>query len=377
MEKKKLIRVSTIPVSMKVFCKDLLRDLSAEYEVVALSSPDKELEDIAREEGVRTIAVPMERKMAPFKDLRSLLRLIRVFCRERPDIVHSITPKAGLLSMMAARIAGVKCRIHTFTGLVFPTSTGLKRRILITTDRLTCRCATHIIPEGRGVMNDLKENRITKKPMRVLGYGNIKGVDMDYYTRSADVEKEALLLEDKTRFTFVFVGRIAREKGVQELISAFTRLDSGSFRLLMVGGWETEDPVDDRTASAIKEAGNITYYGPVADVRPYLAASDCLVLPSYREGFPNAVIEAGAMELPSVVTDINGANEIIAEEKNGLIVPAKDADALYSAMKRIAQDKVLYSDLKANARSMIASRFERGYVWSCLKDFYREALKDV
>ena len=355
MEKKKLIRVSTIPVSMKVFCKDLLRDLSAEYEVVALSSPDKELEDIAREEGVRTIAVPMERKMAPFKDLRSLLRLIRVFRRERPDIVHSITPKAGLLSMMAARIAGVKCRIHTFTGLVFPTSTGLKRRILITTDRLTCRCATHIIPEGRGVMNDLKESRITKKPMRVLGYGNIKGVDMDYYTRSADVEKEALLLEDKTRFTFVFVGRIAREKGVQELISAFTRLDSGSFRLLMVGGWETEDPVDDRTASTIKEAGNITYYGPVADVRPYLAASDCLVLPSYREGFPNAVIEAGAMEIPSVVTDINGANE----------------------MKRIAQDKVLYSDLKANARSMIASRFERGYVWSCLKDFYREALKDV
>ena len=377
MEKKKLIRVSTIPVSMKVFCKDLLRDLSAEYEVVALSSPDKELEDIAREEGVRTIAVPMERKMAPFKDLRSLLRLIRVFRRERPDIVHSITPKAGLLSMMAARIAGVKCRIHTFTGLVFPTSTGLKRRILITTDRLTCRCATHIIPEGRGVMNDLKKSRITKKPMRVLGYGNIKGVDMDYYTRSADVEKEALLLEDKTRFTFVFVGRIAREKGVQELISAFTRLDSGSFRLLMVGGWETEDPVDDRTASTIKEAGNITYYGPVADVRPYLAASDCLVLPSYREGFPNAVIEAGAMGIPSVVTDINGANEIIAEEKNGLIVPAKDADALYSAMKRIAQDKVLYSGLKANARSMIASRFERGYVWSCLKDFYREALKDV
>ena len=162
-------------------------------------------------------------------------------------------------------------------------------------------------------------------------------------------------------------------------MAAFLKLlgDRKDVRLLLAGEWEFTDPVSPQTESFLKNTEEINWVGSVPDVRPYLAASDCLVLPSYREGFPNSVIEAGALGLPCVVTDINGANEIIAEGENGLIVPAKDSASLYSAMKLIAEDKELYSKLKEAARPMVASRYERGFVWSCLKAFYKEALKDV
>lgn len=380
MDKKKIIRLSTVPVSLNVFCKDLLKDLSEEYEIVAVSSPGKDLDEVGKREGVRTIAVLIERRISPFKDLKTLFTLRKIFRKERPDMVHSITPKAGLLGMMAAKMAGVKVRVHTFTGLVFPSAIGLKRKILKFTDKMTCRCATHVIPEGHGVKKDLINNKITKKPLKVLGYGNIRGIDFGYYTISDEVKTAAKEFEDRSKFTFLFVGRIVRDKGVEELVEAFCRLkaENNEIRLLLVGGYDDGiDPVSESTRKKIEQTEGIFFNDFASDVRPFYAASDCFVLPSYREGFPNSVLEAGAMGLPCIVTNINGANEIIAEKENGLIVPPQDADSLYLAMKWIAEDKELYNKLKSNAKPMIESRFDRNFVWSCLKDFYREVLKDV
>ena len=142
---KKIIRTSTIPGSLNIFCQGLLKELREEegYEVVAVSSPGRDLEEVGKREGVQTYAVAMERHISPLKDLKSLCGLIKVFRREKPYLVHSITPKAGLLSMIAAWICRVPVRLHTFTGLVFPTATGFKQKILILTDRITCYCATH------------------------------------------------------------------------------------------------------------------------------------------------------------------------------------------------------------------------------------------
>ena len=153
----KLIRVTTVPMTLDSFCKGLLKELREQegYEVVAVSSPEKRLEELGNREGVQTVAVPMERRISLFKDLKSLWQMWRVMRREKPDMVHSMTPKAGMITMVAAWFARVPIRIHTFTGLVFPTSTGIKRRILMATDWLTCACATHIIPEGQGEKNDL------------------------------------------------------------------------------------------------------------------------------------------------------------------------------------------------------------------------------
>ena len=370
MKQIKIIRAATLGTSLNTFCEGLLKELTNEgFEVIALSSPDGELTELGEREGVRTIGVKMERRVSPFKDFISLVALTRVLRREKPDMVHSMTPKAGLLCMMAAKMAGVPVRLHTFTGLVWPTAAGLSRKILMMTDRITCACATHVLPEGEGVKNDL-QHYITKKPMKVLGYGNVRGVDLGYWKRKTErIENQPL--------TFIFVGRIVRDKGINELVAAFVRLhkDYKDTRLLLVGRYEEKlDPILPEIKRLIENSDSIEAVGQQKDVRSFYEQSDVLVFPSYREGFPNVVIEAGAMELPSIVTDINGSREIVEHGKNGLIVPSCDEQALYDAMKWMVEHPGDRKQMEKNARPMVASRFEQSFVRQCLKDYYKEIL---
>lgn len=371
-QRKKIIRSSTVATSLETFCKGLLKELSEKYEVVAVSSPDDTLDLVGRREGVKTVGVPMERHIAPLSDLKSLWKMVGVMRRERPWMVHSMTPKAGLMSMIAGWLTGVPVRVHTYTGLVFPTATGLTQKILILTDRILCRCATHIIPEGQGVKRDLQRYRITRKPMRVLANGNVRGIDLNHYDRTPEVMAEARKIADPDKVTYVFVGRIVGDKGVNELVEAFTRLNAEHHdtRLILVGRQEAAlDPVSPATLGRIKSNPSILAVGEQKDVRPWLAASDIGVLSSYREGFPNSVIESGAMGLPSIVTDINGANEIIIPGENGLIVPPRDADALYRAMKLLYDDKPLRDRLASRSRDL-SRRYDQTIVRQALYDFY-------
>ena len=297
-------------------------------------------------------------------------------------MIHSMTPKAGMVCMVAAWLAKVPVRVHTFTGLVFPTSTGLKRRVLMFTDWLTCACATHVIPEGEGVKNDLLNNGITKKPLRVLGYGNVKGVDMEFFSHRPELTKivNEKSLKTQNVFTFLFVGRIVRDKGINELVMAFSRLhkENRETRLWLVGpDEESLDPISDETRRIIRVNPAIEAIGPKGgnELLAYYAAADCFVMPSYREGFPNTVLEAGAMGLPSIVTDINGSREIIEEGVNGMIVPPHDGESIYMAMKVMVESNVYRNNMANNARKMIADRFEQGFVRKCLYDFYDEILK--
>ena len=373
-DKKKIIRAITVPLSL-CFCRDVMIKMRAMgYHMVAVTSPGPELDSLRRDDGFHCVEVPMERHISPLSDLLSLVRLIGVFRKERPWVVHSMTPKAGLLCMVAAWLTRVPVRVHTFTGLVWPTATGLKRRVLMMTDRITCACATHVIPEGQGVMDDLRRGGITRKPMRVLGYGNVMGVDMARFSTARFAQHKRCGV-----FTFLFVGRMVRDKGINELVAAFVRLNAEhpSTRLVLVGNYERSlDPVSDDTQGLICTNDAIEAVGPKRGddlVRAY-AAADCFVMPSYREGFPNTVLEAGAMGLPSIVTDINGSREIIENEKNGLIVPSKNANALYDAMERILTDDDARETMKENAREMIASRFEREFVQKCQIEFYERIL---
>lgn len=379
----KIIRTSTVPGSLNSFCRGLLRELKEEegYEVIAVSSPGEALNEVGTREGVKTYAVSMERRISPFKDLKSLWGLIKVLRREKPDMVHSITPKAGLLSMMAAKITDVPVRVHTFTGLVFPTSKGIKRKILILTDKLTCACATHIIPEGEGVKSDLKNNNITKKPLKVLGYGNIKGIDLKYFDPELpEVKAAATKIKKNGIFTFVYIGRLVRDKGINELIEAFKSLHDQypATRLILVGESEQNlDPLKPETLHEINDNMAIEAVGRQNDVRPWLLASDAFVFPSYREGFPNVVIEAGAMGLPSIVTDINGSREIIQDGINGIIIPPRQVETLRQAMEVFLTDCDLRKQLASKTRSSVASRFEQNYVRQCLKDYYRDKLCEL
>ena len=411
----KIIRACTVSLSVG-FVAGMLPDLMKKYEVVLLSSPGPEMGDAREKYGVRTIEVPMERHISLMRDMVSLWRIIKVFWKERPDMVHSMTPKAGLLCMVAGWLTRVPVRVHTFTGLVFPTATGLQRRILMATDALTCFCATHVIPEGEGVKNDLLNNGITKKPLRVLGYGNVMGIDLDKFSvLSVECSKKCSVLsvecsDTKLRtqnselktFTFLFVGRIVRDKGMNELMAAFDKLSKkyAQARLVLVGRYENSlDPISQEARDIITRNPNIDAVGPKYgdDLLAYYATADCFVFPSYREGFPNTVIEAGAMGLPCIVTDINGSREIITDEcsvlsvecsesektqnlklktkSNGLVIPSKDAEALYEAMEMMMTDEEMRQRMASCARQMIADRFEQGFVRRCLYDFYDEIIE--
>lgn len=375
-KEKKIIRACTVSQSVVFFVGMISNLQDMGYEIVSVSSDGPELKEVEKAGG-KVITVEMQRHISPLKDLKSLWQMVKVFRREKPQMVHSMTPKAGLICMLAAKLTGVPVRVHTFTGLVFPTSTGLKRKILMATDWLTCACATHVIPEGEGVKRDLLNNNITKKPIKVLGYGNCRGIDLERYDRTPEVMSAANKIRKDDKFTFIAIGRLVGDKGINELVEAFTKLNKElpETRLLLVGPYEPElDPLKSETIKAIDDNPAIEAVGSQKDVRTWLAASDCAVLASYREGFPNVVIEAGAMGLPQIVTDINGANEIIIEGKNGTIIPSKNADALYKALKHMATDKPWRENLSVNARPMIASRYEQGYVRHCLYEFYKETI---
>lgn len=379
---KKIIRTSTIPLSLNVFCRGLLVELSKDYEVIAVSSPGKDLDCIKEREDVKTYGVEMKRKISPFSDLRAVWHLIKIFRKEKPDLIHSITPKAGLLTLLAGKISGVPVRIHTFTGLLFPTSHGLKRKLFKICDKLTCKFATHIIAEGNDVRNDLINAKVTKKNIRILGNGSLNGINTEYFKTSGDILQEArevrehLNANEKT-IIFLYVGRLARDKGIGELATAFVRLrrENPDMRLLLVGKSDEDDPIDNDIEKIIFDSKDI-YFSDTweNDIRKYYAASDVFVLPSYREGFPNSLLEAASMKLPSIVTDINGSREIVVHGETGVIVPPKDEDALYLAMREFSIKSSEMNDMGDKARERVKSRYEQRFVRDKLKEFYHEVL---
>ncbi len=383
--KNKLIRTSTIATSLDYLLKGQLSFLKESYTVIAVSGENSHLQEVRDREGVQTISIEMQRNISLLKDIKSLWQLYWLFKKEKPLIVHSITPKAGLLTMISGYCAGVPIRIHTFTGLIFPSKTGFVKKLLIAMDKVLCYCATAIYPEGQGVKNDLIQYKITNKPLKVIANGNVNGIDMDYFNPILFSEEQNHLLKTSLQmtpddFVFIFVGRLVGDKGINELITAFHKLSSEieHVKLLLVGSFESDlDPLLPETMQEIEANANIRFVGFQKDVRPYLGISDCSVLPSYREGFPNVVMQAGAMGLPNIVTNINGCNEIIMEGKNGIIIPVKDSDAICSAMKIMIENNTLRTCLQQNSRSMIMSRYEQHIVWDAILAEYQRLEQHV
>ena len=378
--KVKVIRTSTIPISLNKLLKGQLKFLSKEFEVIGLSSSGTDLDEVKNRERVKTIAVEMQRGMSPFKDIVSLVKLYLVFKKEKPQIVHSITPKAGLLCMLAAKFAGVPIRMHMFTGLLFPTMKGFSQKIFIKMDQLLCWAATNIYPEGNGVKQDLINYNITSKPLKVLANGNVNGIDLDFFSPKQISEDQKYQLRNELNFgpqdfVFVFVGRLVGDKGINELVDAFKSFDNSNVKLLLVGPLELkQDPIKEATIKEITNNKNIISVGSKSDVRPYLAISDVLVFPSYREGFPNVVLQAGAMELPCIVTNISGCNEIIEEGKNGIIIPPKNKLAIANAMNFVIENKDKKEFFRKNARSMIESRYNQKLVWNAILKEYNSLI---
>jgi glycosyltransferase involved in cell wall biosynthesis len=376
-----LIRMTTVPISLKVLLRQQLRYMTDYYNVLAVSSPNKELGQVAAAEEVRTASVEMTRSITPLKDLKALWRLYKLFKKEQPLIVHTHTPKAGLLGMLASRLAGVPIRLHTVAGLPLMEAKGGKRKVLEWVEWLTYLCAHRVYPNSKNLAHFIIKSRFCKiNKLKVIGNGSSNGINTDFFKRTDDIVNEAVGLKHKlgisdNDFVFVFIGRLVKDKGIQELVEAFTAIHARypQARLLLVGPYEHAlDPLPGTTIEKIQQDPAIIQVDFQQDVRPYLAMSHVLAFPSYREGFPNVPMQAGCMELPAIVTDINGCNEIVEEGKNGLIVPVKNSPLLQAAMERLLVDKALYLQLKSNARSMIAERFDQKLLWKAILEEYQE-----
>ncbi|WP_298350712.1 glycosyltransferase family 4 protein [uncultured Dokdonia sp.] len=385
MSRAKLIRITTVPISLDKLLEGQLAFMKEYYEVTAVSSQEEELKRVASKQGVPYFFLPLTRKITPIQDLKAVYRLYKFLKKEKPEIVHTHTPKAGIVGMLAARLAGVPLRLHTVAGLPLLEATGAKRKILDIVEKLTYRCATKVYPNAQGLKTIIEALNFTKNTkLKVIGKGSSNGIDTTYFSpdyESSDMVDVAKKLHiSQTDFTFILVGRLVGDKGVNELVKAFVTVQEKhpETSLLLVGPLEEElDPLMPSTQETIKTHSKIYTTGYVDDVRPYFAFAKALTFPSYREGFPNVVLQAGAMGLPSIVSDINGCNEIIVNNRNGLIVPVKSSTALEIAMCKLIEDKGLYDRAKANARSVITDSYERREIWQALLEEYRGLLNGL
>jgi glycosyltransferase involved in cell wall biosynthesis len=380
--KPKLLRVTTIPESLKILLKGQHKFISENgFEVIGVSSSGIALDEVCKDEEVRVIEIEMTRKITLINDLFSVYNLYKIIRKEKPTIVHSHTPKAGIVAMLAAKLANVPIRLHTVAGLPLMESKGFKRKLLNFVEKTTYYCATKVYPNSKGLYDFiLAQNYTIKKKLHVIANGSSNGIDTSFFNPELiDVNLKQDLKQQfgikENDFVFIFVGRLVGDKGINELIEAFSKLNDCNVKLLLVGWAEPDlDPLKKNTIDEINRNQNIISVGFQTDVRVYFAISQCLVFPSYREGFPNVVMQSGSMGLPSIVSNINGCNEIIKDGVNGLLIPPKDIMALQNAMINLIEDKKVYNNLKNNARQMITSSFEQKLVWETLLLEYQDLL---
>ena len=388
---KKIIRVATHLGSLGKLLEGQLQFTSAHYKMIGVGSEDTSAEgkrfaeELSKKENARIIPVEMTREITPFKDLQALYNLYKLFKKEQPFIVHSHTPKAGTLSMIAAKMAKVPHRLHTVAGLPLVEATGNKRKILNYVEKITYACATKVYPNSFGLKDIILNNNFTSpKKLKVIGAGSSNGIDTSFFNPSLYTEQQNNKLRETlsiglSDFVFVFLGRIVKDKGINELIEAFKLLAKNHHqaKLLLVGYYNT--PTADlfpETEKEIATNNNIILLDWQHDVRPFLSIANVLTFPSYREGFPNTVLQASAMKVPSIVANINGCNEIIKEGVNGTIIPVKNTEALHKSMQKLLLNTNYYTNLVANARKPICDNYERKHLWQSLLNEYKTLSKN-
>jgi len=380
----RLLRITTVPISLKLLLRGQLEFMEANgIEVLSVSADGPEVKQLK----VRHKIVPMARAITPFQDLISLIRLILIIRKFRPDIVHTHTPKAGLLGMLSALLCGVKVRVHTIAGLPWLQTGGVVRRVLKMAETATVYCSTDTLVNSFRLMEILKSElpgiagrRFEQGRLSVPGRGSSNGIDLNYFQKSPEISGEATLLRNEFQIAqddvvFCFIGRLVRDKGVGELVRAFDRIREkyGNVRLILAGPVETgRDGLQDLVLRRVRAGNGIIAPGLVEDVRPWLAASDIFVFPSYREGFPNVLLQAGCMEVPVIATDINGCNEIVSNGFSGLLISPQSEDELVQSMETLMRSESDRKYFALNLKKYVTENFDQFAIWTELLRFYKE-----
>lgn len=344
-----------------------------------ISADGKEIKHVVERERCPHITIPFTRQITPLRDLWCLLLLIKIVFKEKPDIVHTHTPKAGLIGMLASYICRVPIRLHTIAGLPLMVATGFKRSLLESIEKLTYRCATKILPNSKSIKSFILDHAFTsEKKLHIIGEGSSNGIDLKKYTPDVLDDSKINLLKkdllfDENNFYFLAVGRIVRDKGIEELVNTFKKinLEYSNTRLVLLGTFEKElDPISSEIELEVKENLNIHFIGWSDHVEYYMSFCNALIHASYREGFPNVLLQAGAMNCPIVCSDIPGNIDIVDDMQTGLLFKVKDRDHLYEKMVWLINNPSEIESFTMKLSNKIYTFFERTKFHNLLKDFY-------
>jgi glycosyltransferase involved in cell wall biosynthesis len=337
----------------------------AGFRVTLVSSPGALLNRTAAREGVEAVAIPMRRDMAPVSDLLSLLRLCRLIYRLKPEMTEFSTPKAGLLGSVAAMLCGVPSRVYLLRGLRLETSTGLKRRILLAAERLASACSHAVLCNSESLRNQALALRVApESKLRLLGSGSSNGVDVERFSPGPGTLRARLGLPPDAPVVG-FVGRLTRDKGLPELVEAFDAILAArpQAHLLLVGWFDaSDDALGHALRSRIKQHPRIHMTGFVADTAPYYRVMDVLVLPTWREGFPNVVLEAAASGIPVVTTLCTGSRDAVVPEVTGLLIPPGYPAAIREAVLQLLRNPERRCRMGEAARAWVLENYVNGRV---------------
>jgi len=378
----KVLFAVTVSISCGFYRNKLAYLRDAGFDVTIISGPGELLETLSKSEGATPVAIPMEREISPLKDLVSLWKFYRAIKRVKPDLVDVSTPKAGLLGSIAAMLAGVPCRVYTLRGLRMETATGLKRGMLWLAEWISCACAHRVVPVSESLRRRAVELKlVTAAKTGVLERGS--GVDLSRFTPRRRGSAETHGLRQELRLTgketvIGFVGRFVKDKGIRELVEAFRELGTTrpNLRLLLVGDFESGDPVEPEVRKYIESAPTILRPGFVADTAPYYALMDVFVLPTYREGFPEVPLEAQASRVPVVTTTATGAVDSVVDGETGFLVPVGDSSALAGAIAKLLEDPQLRLRMGIAGRARMERDFRPAAIWDAHVKMYEELLNE-
>lgn len=376
-----VVHVLTVPDSL-VFLRgqvDYMRDRG--WRTTVITSPGPALDAFGARHGVATHAISMPRRVSPVDDARSLASLTRLLRDLAPDLVHSHTPKGGLLGTIAATLARVPARVYHMRGLPLATATGNQRRILTATERTSCALASTVLAVSPSLRSEaLRERLCPARKIRVLGKGSGNGVDSD-----GRFDPDRLPVDARARFrrdlgiaesapVIGFLGRLVGDKGVVELAEAWRRLrdEHPAARLLLGGVFEERDAIDPATRASLERDDRVHVLGFVTDTPTFYAGIDVLTLPTYREGFPNVPLEAAAMRVPVVGTSVTGCIDAVVDGVTGRLVPVRDARALAEALGGYLASPALRAEHGAAGRERVRRDFQSETLWRLLADVYEE-----